>query len=129
MPKRVIVVDDDRAIAQLAGVWLHAAGFEAEVVYDGESGLTAAKERRPDAVLLDLRMPGIDGLTVQSRLRQDPELVDVPVIFLTANVQETARHQAMVGGARGFLTKPYDANDLIGAVCKAIGHDEHKPVG
>lgn len=129
MSKRMLVVDDDRAIAQLAGVWLHAAGFEAELAYDGESALAAAKVRPPDAILLDLRMPGIDGLTVQHRLRQDARLARVPVIFLTANVQEAARHEAMVGGACGFLTKPCDPDDLIEVVRRAVGCEERKLAG
>ena len=121
MSRRMLVVDDDRAIAQLAAVWLRAAGFEAQVAYDGESALAAARAQRPDAILMDLRMPRLDGLAVQALLRKDPHLADVPVVFLTANVQEAARHRAMAGGAKGFLTKPYDARDLIIAVNRAMG--------
>jgi CheY-like chemotaxis protein len=120
MSKRMLVVDDDRAIAQLAQVWLKAAGFETQVVYDGETALAAARAQRPDAILLDLRMPRIDGLAVQARLREDPALRDIPIIFLTANVQETARRRALAGGATGFLTKPYDARDLLDAVHRVV---------
>ena len=129
MSKRVLVVDDDRAIAHLAGVWLKSAGFEPELAFDGLSALAAAHARRPDAVVMDLRMPGLDGLAVRARMAADRTLADVPVIFLTANAQETARHHALSAGARGFLTKPYDAQELIGAIWQAMEPREHRQVG
>jgi hypothetical protein len=81
---------------------------------------TARRPLRPPARSGRMPSSSIDGLAVQARLREDPALRDIPIIFLTANVQETARRRALAGGATGFLTKPYDARDLLDAVHRVV---------
>ena len=91
MPEKVLVIDDDRDLAWLTTLWVRAAGFEAVMARDGTAGLATAHSYRPDIILLDIMMPGIDGFEVSRQLKEDPELAHVPVIFLSAKVQETAR--------------------------------------
>lgn len=128
MAHKVLIVDDDRAIAQLAGVWLRAAGYELEIAYDGEAGLAAARATSPDAILLDIRMPKMDGFEVHRELKKDERLAHVPVIFLSANAQETARQRALEGGAKQFISKPYESADLIGAVRRVIAQAPKPPI-
>jgi len=83
-------------------------------------GLAAAHEQRPDAIVLDMRMPDMDGSEVHARLRQNPHLSSIPVIFLSANVQDSARHSALAEGAFAYLTKPYDPREVVATVLEAI---------
>jgi DNA-binding response OmpR family regulator len=116
MRSRVLVVEDDRVLAQLAGVWLREAGFEVDVAHDGQAGLNTAAAHRPDVILLDLRMPRLDGFEVMRELQQDPQLNDVPVIVISANVQETTRQRILKSGAKMFLPKPYEPGEMLDAV-------------
>lgn len=82
MPETIMIIDDDRAIAQLTSLWVKAAGFNVIIANDGRSGLDAIKRHRPDLVLLDIRMPEMDGFEVNRRIRNTPDLAEIPVIFL-----------------------------------------------
>ncbi|HTE04561.1 MAG TPA: response regulator [Planctomycetota bacterium] len=127
MHERVLVVDDERSIAQALGIRLRAAGYDVQCAFDGFSGLAAAREWRPAAIVLDIRMPDIDGFEVNRRLRAQPELASTPVIFLSANVQESARQAALAAGAQAFLTKPYESGDVLAAVRSAL--EDREPSG
>jgi CheY-like chemotaxis protein len=116
MPETIIIIDDDRAIAQLTSIWVKSAGFSPIIANDGPTGLDAIADHRPALVLLDIRMPEMDGFEVNRRLKQDPDLAQIPVIFLSAHAQETARQEALAAGGRGFLAKPYEAKSLIAAI-------------
>jgi CheY-like chemotaxis protein len=116
MSESLLVVDDDRAIAQLTALWLKSAGYSAITAFNGYSALAAAATHRPQLILLDIRMPDLDGFEVRRRLRQTPETAHIPVMFLSANVQEAASQEAIQAGARFFLSKPYEVKDLLSAV-------------
>lgn len=121
MPSKVLIVDDERPIAQALSIRLRAVGHEVRSAHDGLSGVQAAREWHPCVIILDIRMPDIDGFEVSRQLRADPELAGVPVIFLSANVQESARHAALAAGASAFLKKPYDPREVLAAVSSALG--------
>jgi DNA-binding response OmpR family regulator len=116
MPETILIIDDDRAIAQLTALWVKAAGFNTVIANDGRTGLVAIAQHRPDLVLLDIRMPEMDGFEVNRRIRQTPELAEIPVIFLSAHAQETTRQESLAGGGRRFLPKPYESRTLIAAI-------------
>jgi len=120
VPGKVLIIDDDRAIAAGLAVRLKAAGYAVFSASDGESGLAAAESNRPDVILLDIHMPGIDGFEVNRRLKGAPELADIPVIFLSANVQDWAKRKAFDMGAKFYLSKPYAPEGLISAIETAI---------
>ncbi len=120
MPDKVLIIDDEAALAELTMIWVQAAGYEAVIAHGGVAGLAAAQIHRPDIVLLDIMMPDLDGFEVSRRLKQDPNLARVPVIFLSAKVQETARREATAAGAMYFLSKPYEGPDLISAIASAL---------
>jgi DNA-binding response OmpR family regulator len=116
MAETIIIIDDDRAIAQLTSIWVKAAGFSTIVSNDGSGGLDAIARHRPDLILLDIRMPEMDGFEVNRRLRRVPELARIPVIFLSAHAQEKTRQESVAAGGRCFLPKPYEAKVLVAAI-------------
>jgi len=119
----ILIVDDDREILRGLSLRLRAAGFHVMKAYNGEMGLEMAIEARPDAMVLDIRMPVMDGLTMLTRLRALGELGAIPTIVLSANIADQARSQALQLGARYFLEKPYEAATLIRAVHSAVNAD------
>jgi DNA-binding response OmpR family regulator len=116
----ILIVDDERNIAHALTLRLEAAGYEVMWACDGASGVAAALARTPDAILLDIRMPDIDGFEVNKRLRTSPALDRTPIIFLSANVQDSCRQAALAAGAFAFLTKPYDARDVTTTIRNAL---------
>jgi len=120
MPDKVLIIDDERTIANLTAMWMESAGFTTYVANDGRSGLAASAAIHPDLIILDIRMPDLDGFEVHRRLKDDPELADIPVIFLSAHAQESARLEALSSGAAQFLSKPCDSRELIGTTRAAL---------
>ena len=116
--KTILVVDDERQIAQVACLRLESAGFCTITAPDGEQGVAAAAQQQPRAIVLDVRMPRMDGLTALAQLRSREDTSHIPVIMLSASLID--KPAALDAGARFFLTKPYDAEQLIAAVHKAV---------
>jgi len=114
----VLVVEDDRAIADLVRRYLTRDGFGVHVAYDGETGLAAAQQLRPRACVLDIALPGLDGIEVCRRLRaaHDP----VPVIFLTARDDEVERVLGLEMGADDYVTKPFSPRELVAKVAELL---------
>jgi two-component system, OmpR family, alkaline phosphatase synthesis response regulator PhoP len=104
----ILVVDDEIAVRMICSFNLEAAGLEVQEAVDGDEALAAVRERRPDLVLLDVMMPKRDGWAVAAELRADPETRDLPVVFLTARVDEADRRRAHQLGVVGYITKPFD---------------------
>lgn len=112
----VLVVDDQEANIQLMGKVLGAAGFDVMPALSGEQALQRVRAQAPDAILLDMRMPGMDGFGVLERLKHDPELADIPVLFVTAEHDRERVVQAIEAGAADYLTKPFVAEELVARV-------------
>ncbi len=106
----VLVVDDDPTVREVVVSYLRAAGHDVTEVGDGESALAAVRDREPALVLLDLMLPGIDGLEVCRRLR---ETSDVPVLMLTALGEEQDRVFGLEIGADDYVTKPFSPRELV----------------
>ena len=118
--RRVLLVDDDREIVRGVSIRLRAAGYEILTAHDGQAGVTTAMEHRPDAIVLDVRMPVMDGLTALAILKVHEETKAIPVVILSASVVDQGKAKALELGARYFLEKPYDAKTLVEAVEAAI---------
>ena len=115
----VLVVDDEPDVRLLARLVLTTGGHEVLEAASGEEALASlATGPRPDAVLLDIRMPGIDGWEVLRRLRADPDLEALPVVIFTAHL--SARDEAPAASYSHFLTKPFEPDELLGAVESAM---------
>jgi DNA-binding response OmpR family regulator len=118
----VLVVDDDPVLAQLVAFRLDRLGLQVSVEADGEAGLAAARQLRPDLVVLDWLMPRMNGLEVCQALRADadPELAGTPVLLLTAKAQEPDLERGFAAGATDFVTKPFSTRELITRVTAAL---------
>jgi two-component system response regulator VicR len=114
MKKKILVIEDDNDIADLVKLVLETEDFVVETVLDSAIAIDAAHAYRPDAILLDLTMPKIDGWEIFKQLRKDPELRTVPVAILTAKAE---RFDEMVGlhvmNADAYITKPFGKKELI----------------
>jgi DNA-binding response OmpR family regulator len=108
---RVLVVDDDTTVSQVVVAYLERAGLETQQAFDGPSALAMAYARPPDAVVLDLMLPGIDGLEVCRRLRA--QQAGLPVLMLTARGEEVDRILGLEVGADDYVTKPFSPRELV----------------
>jgi DNA-binding response OmpR family regulator len=119
-PLRVLVVDDEAPIRLLCRVNLEAEGMEVLEAPDGLSGLEVARSERPDAILLDVMMPGPDGWTVAERLLEDEATRDIPIVFLTARADLRDRARGMDLGGLGYVTKPFNPIELASLVTELV---------
>ena len=113
----ILVVEDEKSIADFVRRGLVLTGYEVDVAYDGEAALSLARERMPDLVILDLMLPGIDGVEICRRLRAAS---DVPVIVLTARDSVADKVQGLDAGADDYLTKPFAFDELVARVRAAL---------
>ena len=113
MNELILVVDDEKEIVKLARDYLERAGFRVQSANDGTRALAAARGEQPDLVVLDLNLPGMDGLDVCRTLRQES---DVPIIMLTARVEETDRLIGLELGADDYITKPFSPREVVARV-------------
>lgn len=121
MQKRpILVIDDDPQSCELVGAILTKAGFEVRSAPNGPSGIELARVAHPAVILLDMIMPGMDGISTCQRLKQDPALRDIPVIGITASPNLTYTGKAFRAGAQFFLPKPFPAANLLHVVRLAV---------
>jgi diguanylate cyclase (GGDEF)-like protein len=116
----ILVVDDDEAIRAYLQVTLELEGFEVVLAGDGAQALDLARHRRADLVLLDVVMPGMDGLETLARLRSDPRTRYLPVVLLSARSEREDAIAGLDAGADDYLAKPVDADDLLARVRAAL---------
>ncbi|MBN1249583.1 MAG: response regulator transcription factor [Anaerolineae bacterium] len=115
--RRILVVDDEQSIVDLVAAYLRQEGYEVHTAPDGLSGLKAARVLKPDLIVLDVMLPGIDGIEVLTRLRRES---DVYVIMLTARSEETDKIIGLTVGADDYLTKPFSPRELVARVKAAL---------
>jgi two-component system alkaline phosphatase synthesis response regulator PhoP len=111
--KTILVVEDDPRIAEIVRDYLQHGGFAVIAAADGAAALTLARDQRPDLVVLDLGLPGLDGMEVAKRLRRDAQ---TPIIMLTARVEESDRLLGLELGADDYITKPFSPRELVARV-------------
>ncbi|MYY17674.1 MULTISPECIES: response regulator transcription factor [unclassified Streptomyces] len=111
IPVRVLIVDDEASLAELLSMALRYEGWEVRSAGDGAGALSTARDFRPDAVILDVMLPDMDGLTVLGRLRR--ELPDVPVLFLTARDAVEDRIAGLTAGGDDYVTKPFSLEEVV----------------
>ncbi|MDB4952006.1 MAG: response regulator containing a CheY-like receiver domain and an domain [Gemmatimonadetes bacterium] len=120
--RRILVVDDEDDIREVAQLSLEmVGGWEVLAAGSGAEALRRAEAERPDAILLDVMMPGMDGPSTFLALQANPATRDIPVILLTAKVQSADRRRFEDLGVAGVLSKPFDPMELAGQVSAALG--------
>ncbi len=118
MPKpKILVIDDEQSILKLVSAYLRPEGYEVYTASDGTSGLKAARAYKPDLVVLDIMLPGMDGIELLSQLRRES---DVYVIMLTAKVEETDKIVGLSVGADDYVTKPFSPRELVARIKAAL---------
>jgi CheY-like chemotaxis protein len=110
--ERILIVDDHPLNLKLAADVLSLAGYQVSTAANAEQALTLLHEVRPDAILMDLAMPGMDGLALTRLLRNDSRLARVPIIALTASAMKGDDARALDAGCNGYITKPIDTRTL-----------------
>ena len=114
---KILVVDDEPSVTNLVSAYLRAEGYEVFAAADGNAGLKAARTFKPDLIILDLMLPGMDGIELLSRLRRESE---VYVIMLTARTEETDKIVWLYVGADDYVTKPFSPRELVARVKAAL---------
>ncbi|MFE5775155.1 MULTISPECIES: MtrAB system response regulator MtrA [Brachybacterium] len=118
---RILVVDDDHAIAEMVGIVLRGKGFDVVTTADGASALDAFDRLHPDLVLLDLMLPGMDGIEVCRRLRRHS---GVPILMLTARSDTADVVEGLEAGADDYLTKPFEPDELVARIKARVRRSE-----
>jgi len=126
MPKKILVIEDEKDIQELLQLYLKRDGYEVHIARDGETGLRKASQERYDLILLDLMLPQVDGLEICRSLRSRPQTADIPIIMITAKVEESDRIVGLEMGADDYITKPFSPREVLARV-KAIFRRLQKP--
>jgi len=114
---KILVIDDEPSIVKLVSAYLKPEGYEVYTAADGNAGLKAASAFKPDLIILDLMLPGMDGIELLTRLRRES---DVYVILLTARTEETDKIIGLSVGADDYMTKPFSPRELVARVKAAL---------
>lgn len=125
MAQKILVVDDEAEIVRLVRAYLERAGFAIVTASEGRQALAVFRHERPNLVVLDLNLPGMDGLDVCRALRRDS---DVPIIMLTARIEETDRLIGLELGADDYIVKPFSPREVVARVRTVLRRSEATPV-
>ena len=109
----VLVIENDEIVARTIERSLRGDDFQVRVAYSGMAGLELARQDPPDLVILDIIMPGMDGYEVCNIMRKDPQLAEVPILFLTAKIKEEDIITGLKAGADDYITKPFNVDELV----------------
>ena len=123
-PPRVLIVDDEAPIRLLCRVNLEAEKMDVVEASDGIAGLEAARRERPDVILLDVMMPGLDGWRVAEELLEDPDTKSIPIVFLTARAELRDQARGLDLGGLDYVTKPFNPVELAQTIREVISRVE-----
>jgi CheY-like chemotaxis protein len=119
----ILVADDDDDVRELVVFRLERAGYQVVTASDGHEAVEVALERPPDVCVIDVMMPRLNGYEVTERLRASPGLADVPIVLLTASVQEAAVNRGFDAGASDYIKKPFSPQQLLDRIAAALNSD------
>ena len=126
---QILLVEDNPLNRELAEAILVRAGYEVLMAPNGESALATARSEQPDLILMDIELPGLDGLEATRRLKADPSLRAIPVLALTAYAMRGDEQRCRAAGCDGYLTKPIDRMTLLDAVARCLPARRAEGVG
>ncbi len=127
MSQRILVADDDKQIVRLLQSYLEQAGFQVLTAYDGETTLRTIRQERPDLVILDLMLPDRDGWDITRTLRSDEKFARLPIIMLTARVEDTDKIVGLELGADDYITKPFNPREVIARMRAVLRRSTDEP--
>jgi CheY-like chemotaxis protein len=120
---KILIVDDDQDTRQLLKIRLEAKGYETAFAWDAVTAISVTREERPDLILLDFGLPGGDAVVVMERLQTFPALADTPVVVVSAREPSATGPRALAAGARAYVQKPIDNEELLGAIRSALNEE------
>jgi two-component system cell cycle response regulator DivK len=126
---KILVIEDNPANMKLAQLLLRNAGHAVLSAVDAETGLTMARDERPDLILMDIQLPGMDGLAATALLKQDPATSAIPVIALTAMAMREDKEKTRLAGCDGYIAKPLRYQELYAAIDALIAKPEPQAAG
>jgi CheY-like chemotaxis protein len=127
MPHRVLVVDDDPHVLQLLRVNFELEGYDVDSANNGEEALKRIAAQKPDVLVCDVMMPGMNGLEVVERVRSEPTTAKLPIVMVSAKAQQADLTAGGAAGADAYVTKPFDPQDLLDAVAKVLKRKPSRP--
>lgn len=116
MTRNILVVDDNQSDRSRLEKLLGGAGYQVATAVDGNDALAAVRRNRPDAILMDVNMPGMDGFAATRALRGDAQTKDIPVVLVTAKDQKADKAWGQMLGAKGYVVKPFTDDQLLAQV-------------
>ena len=126
---RILVIEDNQTNMKLATLLLTRAGHTVLAAADAETGLTLAQSEKPELILMDIQLPGMDGLAATALLKQDPATAGIPVIALTAMAMKADQDRSRLAGCDGYTTKPLHYQDLYAAIDALLVNREVEAAG
>ena len=121
MSKRILVVEDTEDNRRILRDLLTHAGFELIEAHDGEEGVRAASRERPDLILMDIQLPGVDGYEATRRIKANPETAHIPVIAVTSHALSTDQAKALAVGCNAYVAKPFSPREILAKVREFVG--------
>ena len=113
---RILIIEDNPANMKLASLLLHNAGHTALCAVDAETGVTMARADQPDLILMDIQLPGMDGLAATTQLKQDPSTAAIPILALTAMAMKADQEKCQLAGCDAYIAKPLRHKELYAAI-------------
>jgi len=126
--KTVLIVEDNTTIRENISEILELRGYAVLVAINGKIGLAIAKEKKPDIILCDIMMPEMDGYNVFSSLKDSPDIANIPFIFITGSADKRDVEHGLIVGANGYITKPFEGNDLCATVERCLKAAENNAI-
>ncbi|MGN6110271.1 MAG: response regulator [Kofleriaceae bacterium] len=123
-PARILIVDDNPTNLKLVAYLMKAQGYEVETAADAELAMRRVRERAPRLILMDLQLPGIDGLELTRRLKADPETRDIVIVAVTAYAMKGDQAKALAAGCDDYVTKPIDTRTLPDRIARHLARQE-----
>jgi len=120
MTKKILIIEDEKNLVELLKINFEAAGFEVMFANDGEEGLLQTKTEKPDAIILDIRLPIINGWDVCKTIKSNPATSNILVIILTAATQKSDYEESKKAGCDMYITKPFDPIELVSIVSNIL---------
>jgi len=122
--ERILIVDDNAINLKLVAYLMRANGYTVETALDAESAIEAVRANRPDVILMDIQLPGIDGLELTRRLKADPRTHDIVIVAVTAYAMKGDQAKALAAGCDDYITKPIDTRTLPETIAKHLAKRE-----
>lgn len=126
MSKRILVVEDNQDCCELLVLLLRGTGYDATGVHSGPEAIAYIRASRPDVIFMDLGLPDLDGIATAMTIKQDPDTADIPIIGLSARLEDTWRAKALSAGMSLYLTKPASPQTILRAV-NELTHKDPQP--